>query len=466
MDLRHVGALTLWLCGCYQSMVTGDEDVLIGDIEPEDTSRFSNGDTVPDNIEEGIFVNGEIGSDRADCTFDYPCRTINRGIELARYLNASNTVHVAEGVYREVVDLIPGVRIEGGWRMVGTRWIREHIDANTAVVIQAPETDNVTVYADYIGGHATLATLSVVSKRIADESESLYGIMARGASTRLTLEGVRVVAAEGGNGINGMNGIEGAPGYEAGCLGIIVPAVTPKPGRNGANGLTGIFTQSGYIPASGSSGQPGEPGQNGRFPTLNAACFSNCGICDSSNAAECTTTPDSCGTNGIAGCGGGGGSGGGPGVGGGSSVALFVWNAEVDVRGGTLEAGNGGKGANGGAGGRGGRGSPGIPGQQPQQPSCFRCSIDQGTTYYSTQTPTPICNNVYIGTGRAGEPGGPGSDGARGGDGGGAAGGFSYAIYTGGDAKVTSTAIVETGFPGGSFDRGAAGGAAQIGPWE
>ena len=134
-------------------------------------------------------------------------------------------------------------------------------------------------------------------------------------------------------------------------------------------------------------------------------------------------------------------------------MALYAWDAQVFSSGGSFHAGAGGDGADGGAAGSGNPGAAGGVGafgapcnnclEIPEFGGCIQ--LEPG-----------------IGTGTQGGPGGSGRDGGPGGAG---AGGYAYAVYRGGAAKlaIADDTVLEHGAAGLS-SAGASGQAAPIGP--
>ncbi len=444
------------------SLPDGDVDQLTPEAgtadAPPDTPPDTTPPCIPDVAETvddgaGVFVAGVgVGSDNAACgDRSSPCGSVQFAINRATTIAGKTTVYVASGEYVETRKLVPGITVDGGWEIFNGRWARNCSPRpNAAVVIRAPNDANVTVLAEY-SGQATLHLLTLKSKPTALPSESLYGIVARGAATNLRLEDVAIVVAPGGDGNDGPSGPIGTPGT-GGCA--------PNDGGSGltsqnagAGADAGFFTDAGYValPAvgvggNGTAGLPGTPGMDGGCVTCVASCSVSLLACSAPAAAG------SCGTGGMAGCAGQGGTGGQPGAGGGSSIGIYAISAKVTVVGAGVEAGSGGAGGNGGLGGNGGTGSNGPPGAPGPQ-----CTTDC--------VPYPSCAPVS-GAGTPGAGGGKGGSGGAGARGGGGAGGYSYGIYRGGDADVTlgSGATVTHGQPGASRGNGASGKAADLFP--
>jgi hypothetical protein len=409
----------------------------------------------------GIYVSTS-GTDGASCGDRVqPCRLIQTGINRADMLGRS-VVYVNAGTYDERLTLAAGIRVEGGWGAVGQVWSPIcTATASEAVTVQ-PSSGNTTVFADALGGTASLAWLSIKSKQAASApGESLYGVFARGTTTRLDLEQVRITVGPGGNGSSGARGADGIPG-----TGMCTPAGDGLKGSDGALGggaVPGTFDMNGYVPGDATVGPTGGVGHNGVAMEGASSCVGCWAVCQirqgTADQCESSVGPDSCGMNdGSPGCGGPGGRGGQGGRGGGSSIALFVWGATVNVIGGSLAGGNGGLGAAGGAGGNGGPGAAGVEGTKG--PLCL-----SGQCIYQV-TGGSSCSSLLRSVQGRGGVGGNGGPGGIGGQGGGGAGGSSFAVYKGGGGNVTVSAetALANGSAGTSMGNGAAGAARTIGP--
>jgi hypothetical protein len=402
----------------------------------------------------GIFVTRTGSSAGATCgTIATPCAAVQLGIDRASALGRS-TVYVASGTYTESVNLAGGVTVQGGWSASGTAWTpicTGNPAQAQAVTIVAPASANVTAAATNLGGTATLQTLTIQSKAQSSvkPGESVYGIVATGASTQLVLDDVYVTAAAGGGGATGTAGDAGAPATGTCAAGTGMTG-TAGPSGPGADG--GTFSSAGYSGGNGSAATAGGPGNNGTVggPPVCADCVTT----TSCPALSCTigSTMHQCGTEGVSGCGGLGGGAGSGGGGGGSSIALFVWDAHVSCNGGGLTAGSGGAGGGGGLGGDGGAGTSGQAGM-----TTGMCGTSVGGV---CATGCSITSPVTL---SGGDAGGAGGTGGTGGQGGGGAGGWSCAYYQGGAGLVTLSSISNTahGNPGTGGPPGGASGAAK-----
>ncbi|MBX3189591.1 MAG: hypothetical protein KF819_21375, partial [Labilithrix sp.] len=153
----------------------------------------------------GVFV-APSGVNGASCgTKSAPCKTIAFGITRAV---DKPTVYVARGTYVEHVTLKKDLEIVGGWDVTAGAWSRSCIEPEDATVIRAPSAERVTVEARDLGGEARLTLLRIESKGQSQvgAGESLYGVVATGASTSLALSNVRIEVVGAGSGTNGRPG--------------------------------------------------------------------------------------------------------------------------------------------------------------------------------------------------------------------------------------------------------------------
>jgi hypothetical protein len=404
--------------------------------------------------ETGVFVSptgsdtgaGD-GSGGCGTTPAAACKTITAGIATAGRIGSS-VVYVSAGDYNEVVNLVAGIEVQGGWQegADGGTWTYDCSgDPEGLVTIQAPSTSDRTVVASAIGGSATLTAVTVLSMapQSVQAGESLYGIFATGSNTQLTLNDVAVTVAKAGNGTTGATGSNGST--PNGCSTTSSGASATTPGGTGSSGPAGAFSSTGYTPGGGGTGGSGGAGSNGTAGQQGATVVTaEC----TPNGLSCQATAGTCvGGTGTPGCGGTAGGGGGGGGGGGSSVALFVsGGATVIVNGGQYTAGNGGNGGPGGSGGNAGGGGAGATGTTTTCPQEL-CG-----------SPIPAICQVDLGmpnaTAAGGPAGGAGGSGSKGGGGGGGSGGDSYAVVT------VSSSVTLNGSPvlvAGTFGAGAGG---------
>ncbi len=417
-----------------------------------DASRPDAGAGIPacpqsTNDSAGVYV-APTGTDATGCgaSRGSPCQTLAGAIASTSYYQGRNIVFVGAGTYVESVAPPAGITIMGGWQVSGSTWSFDcgaHPEAD--VIVRAPTSASTTVLVDGINGAVTLSTLTIQSKAAANASESLYGILARGGTTDLTLTNVVVTMAAGGDGQTPAQADSGAAPTSSCAAGDGDSATTP--GAIGAGASSGTFSSAGFTSAAGTAGGSGSSGDNGTAaPAPTPVAYASC------TGTACTNSSASCtGQQGSQGCAGGGGSGGAGGGGGGSSIALFAFDASVTVIGGSYTASVGGNGGSGDAGGTGTGGSAGTAGKDA---SCTS-STCQATVLCIGNIPN---NNITASGGAAGGTGGTGSAGGRGGGG---AGGDSYGIITGGGATAALTLVdsplFASGAAGTSLGNGSAG---------
>jgi len=378
--------------------------------------------TVTPDETTGVFV-APTGGDGASCgARTAPCKTVSTGLARATTIGRAK-VYVARGVYVEHVTLAAGREIIGGWDVQGTTWARACAAPEDAVVLRAPPSKNVTVEAKDLGGEARLTLLRIESKKQGDVTpgESLYGLVAVGATSEVVLSDVRIDVASAGAGTAGRKGDAGAAAPDACAPGT---GGAGAAGTQGAGAPAGGFDDTGYVPGAAAAGDPGAAGDHGVAGGV-GSCV-QCGVCD----PTCVFVPvgaPTCAKEGLPGCGGGAGAPGGAASGGGSSIGVYAWDAMVSLVGGRVKSGDGGSGGAGGAGGAGAAGSKGAAGATPDT-----CIVG------CTPVAVGVCEEVK-GRGDGGAPGGDGGAGGAGAAGGGGGGGSSFAIYQGGTGVVTTT---------------------------
>ena len=418
---------------------TADHDAAADGGHARDSSKGGVDASTPPPPTDGgaiVYVSAD-GSASTPCgTRSEPCLTVHDGVATATALvtpKRSATVWIGEGDYAESVVLASGVSIRGGFTPDWT------------VAVGGPGTvitgaGSATLTAKSLKGQITVSTVTLKSTASPDPGESVYGVFATSeadAGAPLTLEDVVIKLGPAGAGAVGTKGAGGPPAG-ASCL----TSGNPYLGAGGADAPNaGTFSIDGFTPSDGATGSPGGPGLTGAPGKAGCAmpCIGGCAS-DSCNAAP---SNEVCAAPGPGGCGGGGGAGGTGGAGGGSSIALFVWNVPVIVKGGALGAGDGGDGAKGGPGGNGG---PGGTGPKPATASCpSACAIQD----------LVLCENTEFSTATSAD-GAPGGTGGLGGGGGDGAGGSSYSLYAGGSSSPIVSGVV-------AYSQGKAGAGSPLG---
>ncbi|MCL4226235.1 MAG: hypothetical protein KJZ91_17360 [Myxococcales bacterium] len=414
--------------------------------EPDGNYQDANCDGIDGDVTRGIFVAGG-GANTATCglTAQTPCQTISHGI--VRAAQAARTeVFVQTGTYNEVVVLLNGIDVWGGYSFSWQRGpysnpahrvtITGGLDSGTGGA-----SEYLTVRAHNLIVPVTIGDVVLngpnASGTVDGNGRSSYVVHVNQATVRL--ERVQLVAGSGAAGAAGDNGLNAATvtaqSHMHGAVGgdgdEYVTACDDS--TRGGGGARGTNTCS----ASPSS-RDMDGGAGGRGGTMDT----NCSILNlnyNARAGDAGSHADY--RNGSFGQGGGGGSGGescgatgngGPGevangAGGtrqsGGTIATGYWYGRPGNPGGTGENGGGG----GGGGGAGG--------------------CDQGTDSY----------------GGGGGGGGAGGCAARGGGGGGGGGGGSFGVVAVGNSTVTLDVCQITRGAGGAGGAGGSGGRGQDG---
>jgi hypothetical protein len=420
--------------------------------DPDGNYTDDNCDGIDGDITKGIFV-AVAGADTANCglTFMSPCATISFGVVRAVQAGKQN-VYVQAGTYNEVVVLLSGINIWGGYDF---NWQRGPYSSPGHTVTITGKQDTSTggdgewlaVRAHNLIVPVTMGDLIIQGPQAQGtggssglDGKSSYGVHANAAVLNL----VRVQVKAG----NGAPGATGAAGTDA----VIVDAQSYMNGGKGGDGARYSTTcDDSSRGAGGARGtnsctqSPSGRAMNGAGGGQGGTMDTNCGVFsldfnarggDGGGYADFTF-----GSFGTPGGGGSGGStcgpagSGNPGVvvngaagtanGGGYVVGNGYWYARAGNAGGTGENGSGG----GGGGGAGG--------------------CDNGTDSY----------------GGGGGGGGAGGCAARGGGGGGGGGGGSFAVFAAGNSTLTLTSCdiergnAAQGGTGGTGGRGQSGGA-------
>lgn len=425
---------------------------------PDATYTDNNCDGIDGDITKGIFVAGG-GANTATCglAFNSPCQTISFGIVRGVQTGRPN-VYVQSGTYNEVVVLLNGVNVWGGYDF---NWQRgPYSDAAHRVTVTGGQDTTTGGDGEYLTVRAhdlivpvTMADL-VLQGPTAQGAGGASGLDGRSSyvmhakAAMVTLSRVQIVAGTGAGGLTGSTGadavIADAQSYMVGGTGGVGDefSTTCNSSSRGGGGPAAVNTCSQSPSSRAMNGGAG--GQGGTMDT-------NCSVL----SLDLDARPGSDGTNasflsgsfGLHGTGGSGldvcglATGGNPGSvtnggqgGGGTAgylggAASSYWYAHSGGPGTTGENGSGGGGGGGGGG------------------------CDSGTDAY----------------GAGGGGGGAGGCAARGGGGGGGGGGGAFGIVAVGTSTISvdscslTRGVAGNGGTGGAGGRGQSGGGAGPG---
>jgi len=428
--------------GCQPPAITDD---------PDGAYLDGNCDGIDGDVGRGVFVAGG-GSNTPTCglTPTTPCQTISAGIIRAAS-TGRNHVFVQAGTYNEVVVLVNGVNVWGGYDF---GWQRASYATPGHVVTITGGLDNgaggdgeyLAVRAHDLIVPVTMGDLVIAAPaavgNLGGNGRSSYAVHVDSAT--LNLQRVRIVGGNGADGAVGTNGTDA----------VIVDAQSYMTGGRGGN--DGEFNSSCDITSRGAGGTAGtntctsspssrftNAGAGGAGGTMDTSCGFT-GVCAA--FGNCDSRPGDAGAaaayrNGSFGAPGLGGSGvvacgpttsGGPGEVGnglrgsrqsGATVSNGYWYGKPGTAGMTGDNGSGG----GGGGGAGG--------------------CDVGTDSY----------------GAGGGGGGAGGCAARSGGGGGGGGGASIGVLAVGGSTVTIATCELSRGNGGAGGAGGTGGRGQTG---
>jgi hypothetical protein len=429
--------------GCQAPATTDD---------PDGTYADANCDGIDGEYARGVFVAGG-GANTPTCglTHTTPCQTIGYGVVRAATAGR-NHVFVQAGVYNEVVVLVNGVNIWGGYNF-GWQRASYATPGHRVEIVGRQDTaaggdgEYLAVRAHDLIVPVTLGDLVITGPDAAGDvggdGRSSYAVHVDSATVRLER-----VAINGGA---GAAGTPGTPGTNA----VAVDATAGMNGTRGGDGRQYTTTcDSSGRGAAGPAGtntcsaSPSTRGMNGGAGGAGGQMDTDCSVLsldyDARPGANGSAASHRNGSFGAPGTGGSGGetcgptTAGGPGEvvnggrgagGAGGTVAGGYWYGNGGGAGGTGENGGGG----GGGGGAGG--------------------CDTGTDSY----------------GGGGGGGGAGGCAARAGGGGGGGGGGSFGVFAVGGATVTISGCTVArgaagrGGPGGVGGRGQSGGAGNSG---
>jgi hypothetical protein len=425
---------------------------------PDLTFEDTNCDGIDGDIAKAVFVSGSTGDDAFSGTKDFPKKTINAAVTVAKA--AGKDVYATAGPYNELVDAETGVGIYGGYVPVTFARTRSEATAITA----APQ----AVLADNDQG-VVLQLLTLNGVAPLGSGQSAYGLRAINGA-RIALRGV---TSNGGDARTGPVGTSFSrpatplrpdsgqcgsdfasrgPRGTGGNLGGLGGEGGFGDAVSGTSGTGGLGPSGGSLGPAGGVNENGDPGGGATAPgafnghggnatfSLTSAGATWAGSSNSTGGSDGSAGSGGGGGGGSGGAfadlgiieiradgaGGGGGGGGGfggaggtRGLSGGGSFGAYLADATLVAAESTLTGGKGGNGGNGGNGAPGGFGGPGGFG-----------AIFCGTSAF-----------VFL----EGGDGGNGSAGGNGGNGGGGAGGPSAGVFrTGAGAVYTSLGSSET----------------------
>jgi hypothetical protein len=423
--------------------------------DPDGTYTDQNCDGIDGDITKGIFVAGG-GANTTTCglTFSTPCQTISFGIVRAVQAGKQN-VYVQTGTYNEVVVLLNGVSVWGGYDF---NWIRgPYSDPAHRVIIAGTQDTSTGGDGEYLAVRAhdiivpvTMGDLIIqgpqaqgVGGASGRDGHSSYGLHVKAAE--ISLVRVQIVAGNGANGGTGGNGIDAvlvdAQSFMNGGLGGDGQQFTSvcdntTHGAGGGAGTNSCTASPSARAMNGGSGGAGgtmdtdcgifsldltaRPGANGTNAAFTSGGFGQHGTGGTGSGQCGGTTNGQLGllVNGASGAAASGGY-----LGGANSL---YWYAHGGGTGGTGENGSGGGGGGGGGG----------------------------------------CDNGTDATGGGGGGGGAGGCAARGGGGGGGGGGGAFGVAAVAGATIhfdtceLFRGVAGTGGTGGVGGRGQSGGAA------
>ncbi len=421
--------------------------------DPDGTYTDDNCDGIDGDITKGIFVAGS-GADTATCGLVYtdPCATISYGIVRAVQASKQN-VYVQAGTYNEVVVLLNGVNVWGGY---DATWIRaSYSTAGHTVTITGKQDTTTGGDGEYLAVRAhslivpvTMGDLIIQAPNAQGDGgnsgldgKASYAVHANQATVNLVR--VEIIGGAGASGGTGAAGTDAV---------VVDPQSYMSGGTGGAGAQVGNVCNDSTRGGPGSLGtntcsaSPSSRAMNGGSGGQGGTEDTDCGIF----SLDLDATPGAAGTSasfvfGTFGTPGGGGTGvnscgpagnGNSGVdangsaGAGANTGGYVigngyWYATAGKPGATGENGSGG----GGGGGAGG------------------------------------CDNGNDSYGGGGGGGGAGGCAARSGGGGGGGGGGSFGIFAAGGSTVNASSCQlvigagAVGGTGGTGGRGQSGGA-------
>jgi len=424
INILSVIAVSVILTGCGN-----ESSVATPQTGTSETSTTQSNDVhlLAINPAASVYVSAASGNDVNQGTKALPLKTIQAGIQKASALGYKDVL-VQAGAYNEVVSIIPGININGGY---GAKWT--YSTMNTVTItggLDASSGQYITLVTKNAATPTTIADVTVIGPTPpAATGLSSYAVYAFNANG-LTLQNSAIFSGTGASGADGLNETNasltpapsGAAGGPAASVFLCNSTLAGAGGAGGVNGTASAAT-GGAGGAGGSAdtacftglrfnlaAQPGHAGSNAASFLLPSGIGGAGGaVCTAGGAgADGYTVNGTAGFTTMAteriagnffdpgsGIGGTGGSATGGGGGGGSGGCDSSGNAYGAGGGG---GGAGGLGGAGGSGGQGGGSSFGI--------------------FAVSSTMTVTNSHITLGTGGAGGRGGAGGTGQPGGAGG------------------------------------------------
>ena len=173
---------------------------------PDPDLEDTNCDGLDGDLGDAILVHGGFGQDFFPGTLTLPKRSIQAAVDEAA-LQGRSQVLVADAVYGETLELLPGIGIYGRYSFLGG-WSRHGPGKHRAEVISP---DAVAVRAAGIGAATTLAGLRILSADAGPADGAAVAVFADD-SPGLTLRDLALVPGDGAAGDHGGAGSDGAPG--------------------------------------------------------------------------------------------------------------------------------------------------------------------------------------------------------------------------------------------------------------
>ena len=307
-----------------------------------------------------IFVDTIGGNDGNVGSMLSPKKTLAAGITAAAAANPVRSVYVSKGTYSEMVTLVSGVSLYGGYD-ASAGWTRSPSNF-TAIVSPGP----IAISGNGLSAAVTVDQFTVVAANASGngpggEGLSSYGVLIVNSPGGVTLKTLSITAGNGTAGQAGSTGGTGSAGGIGGnAMGITHGTSGSSPcganGGQGANGVSGV--SSGNMGGMGTTMPGGGTGAAGGNPGAAGSCNAH----SSTNGGNAPPVA----ANGGAGAGAPGGT---------PNLALGVLNASNLYL--PPSGGSGGVGFTGGGGGGGGSGGGTATGtnfrlHQLQQPLEWR----------------------------------------------------------------------------------------------